>query len=267
MVIKDYSFNEPDSSFVPQQKKFTLGVDLDGNPKNQSQTLLIVDDDPDFIGLAKVILRKEGFNVASASDCQTALEKCLEISPDAILLDLMMPDVDGFDIYERIKSMTKVPVIMITANADPQNAVKGLNSGIEDYVSKPFHNAELVARIQSAIRRVNQNQMPVIQEFPGIDLRINFESHEIRYHQKSVRLVPREFTVFSLLAAHPDRPVKYSTIMEKTWGENSAQNKTHLKNIVFSIRRKMEVNPKIPQLIINYWSIGYLLVTKIGPEG
>lgn len=264
MVTKSYSFENPDPSFNTRQKKFALGMDLDGNPKNQSHTVLIVDDDVDFIRLAKVILRKEGFNVASALNSQAALEKCMEISPDTILLDLMMPEVDGFGIYERLKTVTHAPVIMVTANADPQNAVKGLNSGMEDYVSKPFHNAELVARIQSVIRRTNQNQMPVIKEFPEIDLWINFETHEIRYRQNPIRLVPREFTVFSMLVSHSDRPVKYSAIMEKIWGVDSTQNKTHLKNIIFSIRKKMESDPKIPKLIINYWGIGYLLVTKIG---
>lgn len=267
MVVSNYTSLERASSFGEKQKDFPFGSDLDGNSKNHSQSVLIVDDDVDFINLTKVILRKEGFDVASAIDCKSALEKCAEISPDAILLDLMMPEINGFDIFERMKGITRAPVIMVTANADPQNAVRGLNSGMEDYISKPFHNAEMVARIQSAIRRSAQNQMPITQEFPEIDLWINFESHEIRYREDIVRLVPREFAVFSILANHADRPVKYSTIMEKIWGEVSPQTKTHLKNIIFSIRRKMEVNPKIPQLIINYWSIGYLLVTKVVKEG
>lgn len=243
-------------------KAIPMGIDLDVSRKNQRRSVLIVDDDPDFVNLTKIILSKAGFDVASALNCDAAIEKCADVLPDVILLDLMMPQSDGFETYEKLKLVTQAPVIMITANGNRDNAVRSLTMGMEDYITKPFYNAEMVARIQSVMHRSMQNKPPVMKEFPDIGLLINFDTHEILLRKKVIKFVPREFEVFSMLALHSDNPVRYSQITEKIWAEDSSKNRTHLKNIIFAIRRKMEVTPEKPELIINYRSIGYLLVTR-----
>lgn len=254
-IEKEFPINEIDNAIQ-------RGIDLDVSRKTQRRSVLIVDDDPDFVNLTKIILSKAGFDVASALNGDAAVEKCADVLPDVILLDLMMPNIDGYETYEKLKLISQAPVIMITANGNRDNAVKSLTMGMEDYITKPFYNAEMIARIQSVMRRSLQSKRPVMKEFPSIGLLINFDTHEIMLREKVIKFVPREFEIFSMLALHADNPVKYSQITEKIWGEDSLKNRTHLKNIIFSLRRKMEVRPEKPELIINYRSIGYLLVTR-----
>jgi two-component system response regulator VicR len=240
------------------------GNDLDTVSDISRQKVLIVDDDPDFVDMTKLILSRAGYDVAGASDCNSALEKCSNIKPDLILLDLMMPQVDGFETYQRLALVTNVPVIVVTAIGDPENAVKSFQLGIDDYIPKPFHNAEMVARVQAALRRAKPVERENKRVFPEIDLVIDQDTYEVFRHGKFVRLVPREFTVLSILAQHAPRPVLYVNITEKIWGEDTLKTRSHLKNIIFSLRKKLEVNPANPTLLINYRSLGYQLVTKPG---
>jgi len=246
-----------DNKTIPVQ-----GNDLDSVSNISRQKVLIVDDDPDFIDMTKLILSQAGYDVAGAVDCNSALEKCANIKPDVILLDLMMPQVDGFETFRRLTVVTDAPVIVITAIGDPEKAVKSFQIGVEDYIPKPFYNAEMVARVQAVLRRTKRRENENTRVFPLVDLVINQDTFEVFLHGKFIRLLPLEFTVLSFLAQNAPRPVRYTSITEKIWGEDSQKTRSHLKSIIFSLRKKMEATPKNPKLLINFRSLGYQLMTS-----
>jgi len=136
---------------IDAELKQASGTDLDNIGKQTRARVLIVDDDMDFIEMLKLILRHAGFDVAGATDSQMALEKCAEINPDVILLDLMIPGVDGWGIYQILREITRAPVIVVSASGNRDNVVRSLEMGIYDYISKPFYNPEIIARINRVL--------------------------------------------------------------------------------------------------------------------
>lgn len=237
------------------------GVDLDRGPQFPLKRILVIDDDVDFLMMVKIILRSEGFDVASASAHKDALAKCIELKPDLILVDLMMPEVDGWGIQKMLREVTSVPIIVISASANRENAAQSLDLGADDYISKPFHNAELVSRIRRLLRQTAGSEPSRVRYFPGIDLRVDLDTHQISRNGRSMYLLPREFNLLMILMEHTPRSVSYETITRHLWGEDNARNRSHLKTIAFGLRQKLEQDPAQPELIVNYRGLGYQLVT------
>ncbi len=238
------------------------GSDLDLAPLEARARILIVDDDPDYLELMKIVLRKADFDVSGVLDHRAAVEKTLELHPDAILLDLMMPDVDGFAVYEMLRKVTEAPVIFISAAHRRENLFKTLEMGAEDYISKPFDNTELVARLKKVLREARPADPARLYFFPEIGLRIDLDARQVSLHDRPVRLLPREFRLLSLLAERAPRNVPYETITRTLWDEDSERTRTHMKTITFSLRRKLETDPERPALLVNNRSLGYQLVTQ-----
>ena len=248
---------------IDTEIKHPAGSDLDYARKEIRARVLIVDDDLDFIEMLKLILRHAGFDVAGATDSNTALEKCAEINPDVILLDLMIPGVDGWGIYQILREITRAPMIVVSASGNRDNAVRSLEMGIYDYISKPFYNPEIIARINRVLQRVEQAGPMNVKVFPNENLRIDLEAQEVVLRGETVQLLPREFKFLSILAENAPRKVNYKVMGESMWGEDNEKTRSHLKTIVFSLRQKMEVDPTSPKLILNYRGVGYQLeVTK-----
>jgi DNA-binding response OmpR family regulator len=235
------------------------GADLDILSRQTRARVLIVDDDLDFIEMLKLILRHAGFDVAGATDSHTALEKCAEINPDVILLDLMIPGVDGWGIYQILREITRAPVIVVSASGNRDNAVRSLEMGIYDYISKPFYNPEIIARINRVLARVEQATPMRIKVFSNEDLRIDLDSQDVVLRGKTLQLLPREFKFLSILADFAPRKVSYKELGESIWGTDNNKTRSHLKTIVFSLRQKMELDPTSPRLILNYRGVGYQL--------
>ena len=238
------------------------GNDLDATLDAPRKRILIIDDDPDSVDMTKYILCEAGFDVASAYSGIVALRKCVEVNPDLILLDLMMPELDGFDTFQRLKKITRAPVIVVTGSGDRNNAVKSLQAGMEDYIAKPFHSPELVARVQAVLRRSQAGIREDILVFPKINLMISLDTQEVNLRGKKIRVLPREFTVLTMLAEKAPKPVRYEFITQRLWGADSARNRSHLKNIIFSLRNKLEDDPGNPKMLINYHRFGYQLDTQ-----
>lgn len=245
----------------------TPEVQIRGNDLDYSMELkpriLIVDDDPDYVGMMKLILRQADFDVSGAIDHQSALQKCAEISPDVILLDLMMPGVDGYGVFEMLRNITGAPMIFVSAAPRNDNLFRSLELGADDYISKPFHNSELVARIRKALRQDTTANTVQARYFPEIDLRVDFEAREVSLQGRIVRLLPREFTLLKILAERAPKNVPYQQITEAIWGEDTPKARAHLKTIAFSLRRKLEKDPLKPALVVNNRSLGYQLLTQI----
>ncbi|MBN2388722.1 MAG: response regulator transcription factor [Anaerolineales bacterium] len=230
--------------------------------ENVRPRILIIDDNLDYLNMIKLLLRKSGFDVAGAGDHRAALEKCAELSPDVILLDLMMPDVDGWEVYQLLRGITSAPVIMVTASANRENAVRGLEMGLDEYIFKPFYNPEIISRIKKVLRQTQSSSTARVKVFPEIDLRIDHQSHEVTIRGREVRLHQREFELLSILAKHAPRNVPYEVITGHIWGEDNPKNRGHLKTVVFSLRQKLEDDPAAPSLVVNYRSVGYQLATR-----
>ncbi len=240
------------------------GMDLDMMANGVRPRVLIIDDDIDTVHLLKLILRHAGFDVSGAGDHQDALAKTLELNPDVILLDLMIPDVDGWSIYQMIRKVAQAPIIIISGSENRDHAVKSLEMGAEDFIAKPFHNPEIIARINKVLQHENRIGSLKMKAFPEAGLLVDFGSHEIILRGQMVHLLPSEFKLLAILVEGAPHSVSYEKISIRLWGEDTHQNRSHIKNIVFSLRQKIEEDPAYPGLIVNYRSVGYQLNAKPG---
>ncbi len=238
------------------------GIDLDAFVgKASMQRALIVDDDPDTVDLIKIVIRNAGMDVVGAFSGIEALEKCSDLQPNIILLDLMMPGMDGWETYNRLRKLTDAPVIVVSADSKKENVVKGLNIGFDDYVTKPFFPPELVARVNVVLRRAGQSKPVTARIFSAIGLVIDFETHDVLLREKVVQLSPREFAILQALAKKAPRMVRYEEIAAGIWGEDNVKIRNRIKYLIYLIRQKMENDPNNPELILNREGLGYQLHT------
>ncbi len=221
------------------------GVDLDALfDMPDRQRVLIVDDEPDTVYLLKQILLSAGFNVIGAMDCKEALRKAAEIPPDIILLDLMMPDVDGWETFRQLRELTQSPVIIISAKAAKEDVVSGLQSGVDDYLTKPFFNDEVVARVRTVLRRASQVGQARRLVFPGIGLKIDLNAKEVSLNNRTVHLTTKEYGILEILARQAPQMVTYQTIADELWGENNRAVRNRIKYLVYRLRQKIEGTPE-----------------------
>ncbi|MFH2039972.1 MAG: response regulator transcription factor [Chloroflexota bacterium] len=244
---------------IDAESKQAAGADLDNIGRQTHARVLIVDDDLDFIEMLKLILRQAGFDVAGATNSHIALEKCTEIKPDVILLDLMIPGVDGWGIYQILREITRAPVIVVSASGNRDYVVHSLEMGIYDYISKPFYNPEIIARINRALASIERTTPNKVKLFPNENLRVDMDSQEVVLYKETVQLLPREFKFLAILVENAPKKVSYKVLCERMWGEDNYRTRSHLKTIAFSLRRKMEEDPTRPRLILNYRGMGYKL--------
>jgi len=239
----------------------SVGLDLDDVDANERQLLLVVEDDPDTIYLLKQILRIAGFNVMSAMSGVEALKKIVEFEPNMVLLDLMLPEMDGWEIYSYLRQMTEVPVIIISALGNKEEIVKGLHLGADDYITKPFHNAEVVERVKAVLRRSGKVQEINRLVFPNINLVIDFMNQQVVLSGSYLDLTPKEFAVLAVLAKHAPGITRYETIAHQVWHSDSPETRNRTKYLIYLLRRKLEEAAPGSNLILNLDRRGYKLQT------
>ncbi|UVI32888.1 response regulator transcription factor [Paenibacillus spongiae] len=226
-----------------------------------SKTILIVDDDPEIRDVLHIYLRNEGFRVMEAEDGQQALDMLQHESVHLIILDVMMPHVDGIMACLRIRSESDVPIIMLSAKEEPLDKITGLSTGADDYVTKPFNPLELIARVKAQLRRQSfATAQPAVNaaEIVIDDLVINKEQHAVTVRGTEISLTPIEFAILELLAAHRGHVFNIDKIYQSVWKEQHAYYSdntvmVHIRNI----REKIEINPREPQYIKTVWGVGY----------
>lgn len=219
--------------------------------------ILIVDDDQHILTLLTSFLSARGRDVISAANGQEALQRLAEGEPDLVLLDVMMPGLDGWQVLSRIREISEVPVIMLTAKDTPTDTIQGLYSGADDYVAKPFDFAVLEARIAALLRRSDKKKSPA--SIHAGDLTINDVTKEITYRDQTIRLSPKEYDLLKLLASEPGKVFSHKEIIEEVWqGKYLVSSKDVIKCVEL-LRRKVEKDPKNPQLIVNIRGFGYTL--------
>jgi len=238
------------------------GVDLDNLISNNQKRVLVVDDEPDTIMLLKHLLIQHGFNVSGALSGMECLKKFEEISPDVILLDIMMPEMDGMETLRELRKISHVPVIIVSAMDQKSQIVSALESGVDDYITKPFNNAEVIARINAVLRRAAPTVEKDLVSFPKVGLEVNLTTYEVVYKNRHMELTGKMFEVFSLLAKNAPKVVTYEEISETVWGENSVPVRNRLKYLVYLLRQEFQNVDASLNLIENIDRLGYKLVTE-----
>ncbi len=233
-----------------------LGVDLDETLR-RNKKVLIVDDDSDTIELMKRILRLADFDVASAKNGTDAVIIAEKILPDIILLDLMMPEVDGRITLKNLKEITNAPIIIVSALIEKSYVVELLNEGSDDYITKPFHRDELIARIQAVLRRSRLLSVIDGVSIPETGLAVNFSKREVHFQGEYVQLSPKEYELIELLVKQMPHVVKYKEIGSEIWGENNNYVRNRIKYLIHTIRNKFDaIKPGI-EAIITADRVGY----------
>lgn len=224
------------------------------------QSILVVDDEKDIRDVIEIYLINDGFEVITACDGLDALEKLRNNNIDLIILDIMMPKLDGIKTCMKIREEKKLPIIMLSAKSEDSDKILGLNIGADDYVVKPFNPLELVARVKSQIRRNTSFNEPREENSDEIcidGLLINTATREVFVDDKFVRLTPREFDILTVLASNRGRVLSTEQIYEKVWDEPFFNSDNTVAVHIRNIREKIEINPKDPKYIKLVWGVGY----------
>jgi len=220
--------------------------------------ILVVDDHPNVLAMLQAMLTAEGFDVVAAQDALTGLRAAYETHPDAILLDVMMPKVDGFEACRRLREMTDVPIIFVTAKGTIEDVVRGLSIGADDYVVKPFDRSELISRLTACLRRAGERTDDESDFlFPAASIMLDCDRHELVIGSRTVYLTPKEFEVLRLLARHAGKVLSTDAILTRVWGPEWIGEPDLVKQYIYRLRQKIEPNPSSPQYLHTVRGGGY----------
>jgi DNA-binding response OmpR family regulator len=221
--------------------------------------ILLVDDEQSVQKLLTFPLRKDGYDVVGALDGQEALERLEDASFDLVVLDVMMPKLDGFDVCREIRSRSTVPIIMLTAKTEEIDKVLGLELGADDYITKPFSVREFRSRVKAVLRRaeLRRGDEPSEEPIERGDLRIDFDKRHVQVRGTSVRLTYVEFEILASLIRHPGRVFSRTTLLERVWGDSAYRDPRTVDVHIRHLREKLELDPKHPELIFTVRGVGY----------
>jgi len=218
--------------------------------------ILLVDDDATLRELLADQLKTAGYHVLTARDGASGLRSAVEAQPDLIVLDVMMPGMSGWDVCERVRAKSRVPIILLTAKGEEFDKLRGFRLGIDDYVTKPFSFAELVARVGAVLTRAQLAQAPTHSLTSG-DLSIDFDQKHATVAGRPIDLTPTEYRLLETLARRAHRTVPAETLLTEVWGPEYAGEVEHVKHYIWTLRSKLEVDPGDPKHIITERGFGY----------
>ena len=220
-----------------------------------SSRILVVDDDVALAEMIGIVLQNEGYDVFFCADGSAALAQFQEHSPDLVLLDVMLPGMDGFDVCRAIRRVSDAPIVMLTARSDTADVVTGLEAGADDYVPKPFKPKELVARVRARLRGREDSQAD--EGLSLQDLSIDVAGHIVKREGRVIALTPLEFDLLVTLARSPWKVFSREELLEQVWGYRHAAD-TRLVNVhVQRLRSKIERDPERPELVVTVRGVGY----------
>lgn len=229
----------------------------------EKKRILVVDDDTAILRLLSTNLKARGYEVITATDGEEALEAVQKDYIDLIILDIMMPKVDGVQVCRHIREWSDIPIIILSARGDENDKVKCLELGADDYLTKPFGIAELMARINTAFRhRGDASVAPAQSSFTCDGLEINFAKRRVTVKGKEITLTPTEYSLLQQLAVNSDKVLTHSMLLHSVWGTEYSSEKEYLRVFVGRLRRKLEPDPKNPRYIHTIPGVGYHLATS-----
>ena len=220
--------------------------------------VLVVDDEPQIVRTLTINLRARDYEVESAGDGRSALQVMQERTPDVVVLDLGLPDMDGVQVLQQIRTSSQVPVVVLSARQESDDKVEALDAGADDYVTKPFGMDEFLARIRAAVRRGPSDaaDAPVVTT---ADFTLDFGDHRATRGQDEVRLTPTEWRLLAALAHSPGRLVTHAELLRAAWGPAYGRESNYLRVYANQLRRKLEPDPSHPRYLVTEPGIGYRL--------
>jgi DNA-binding response OmpR family regulator len=227
-----------------------------------AEKILIIDDEESLVELVRILLEHKGYEVIKAYRAEDGLRKAYRTQPDLVLLDIMMPDMDGWEVCRRLRELSDIPIIFLTARTDVREIVKGLELGADDYILKPYDNDELVARVRAHLRRVPKAAMSEELVFDGGRFRINFLNREVTVDDQLVYLTPKEFALLSVLARNAGRVITRQELVSEAWGTEYSDAIDSLKLYVHYLRKKVEKDANHPEYILTSRGVGYRFANR-----
>ena len=222
-------------------------------------TILVVDDDPVIVKFVSANLKARGFNVVTAEDGESSIKVAEQTLPDLIILDIMMPGMDGIEVCRRIREWSKVPIIMLTAKNELNDKVELLNLGADDYITKPFGIEELLARVRAILRRKAGSGTSDAVVFINDDLEINFAERWVSVVGKQIDLSPTEYDLLRELAQNAGKVLTHQMLLSRVWGSEYGNETEYLRVYIGRLRGKLEADPKKPKHILTKSGVGYCL--------
>ena len=220
------------------------------------QKILLIDDDPTLLQLLTEHLQVVGYRPLTAADGAIGLRLTDEHHPDLVVLDIMMPGVDGWDICQRLRASSPVPIILLTAKGEEIDKLRGFRLGVDDYVTKPFSFAELIARIGAVLSRAARTSSP-LHTLTSDSLSIDFDQQRVLIDQQPVELTRTEYRLLEILARHPNRTVATQQLIEAVWGPSYVGEVEQVKHFIWTLRKKIEADPGNPKHLITQRGFGY----------
>src|SRR5512141_2258957 len=214
-----------------------------------TQTILLIDDDATLCDLLAEHLQTAGYKVLSAPDGSIGLKTFAEARPDLIVLDVMMPGMSGWEVCEHVRSKSVTPIILLTAKSEEIDKLRGFRLGVDDYVTKPFSFAEMIARVGAVLTRA-QFAVVTTHSLTSGDLTIDFDQKHVAVSGRPIDLTPTEYRLLEALARHPQRTVPAETLLTEVWGPEYAGEVEHVKHYIWTLRSKIEIDPGDPKHII-----------------
>jgi two-component system KDP operon response regulator KdpE len=228
-----------------------------------SETILLIDDDAEFRTLTQTWLHSAGYEAITAEDGAMGLRRVYSSRPDLVLLDVNMPQLDGWEVCRQIRGMSDIPVIMVTVNGQTTDLLRGFGLGADDYITKPLDFSELMARIDAILRRcsiANPKDKPEVFRYE--ELEVDWNSHQVYINGKRIRLSPTEFRLLACLIENRGWVVPHERLLRKVWGPNYIGDKSFVKLYIRYLRQKIEADPGSPKFILTERGIGYRFATQ-----
>ncbi len=226
------------------------------------EKILVIDDEESVVELLRILLEMKGYEVIKAYRAEDGLRKAYRTQPDLVLLDIMMPDMDGWEVCRRLRELSDVPIIFLTARTDVREIVRGLELGADDYILKPYDNDELIARVRAHLRRVPKAAISEELVFDGGRFSINFLNREVTVEGEPVYLTPKEFALLSVLARNAGRVITRQELVSEAWGTEYSDAIDSLKLYVHYLRKKVEKDANHPEYILTSRGVGYRFANK-----
>ena len=223
--------------------------------------VLIVDDQPHVARMLTTALTSHGYRVRTAAEGESALASFREWRPELVITDLYLQLMDGLELCRRIRAQSNVPIIVLSGKGEEATKVEALDSGADDYVTKPFGTNELLARVRATLRRAGAE--PDSASFDAGDFRVDLDARRVHVRGREVRLTPKEFELFVYMARHPNRILVHRRLLEAVWGEASREQPEYLRVFMGQLRKKLEPDPPNPRYLVTEPWVGY----KFNPRG
>lgn len=227
-----------------------------------SAKLLLVDDDPTLLRFLGEFLQNNNFAVISASNGPEALRQAYREHPDLVILDVMMPGMDGWEVCARLREMSDVPIILVTGKTTEADKLRGFRLGVDDYLTKPFSFAELAARIQAVLARLRPRPAAVKETLTIGDLTLEVDKRQARRGDEIIPLTPTEFRLLEFLARHQGSAVSEADLAQAIWGTYRGEDTTTVRRYIWLLRQKVEADPSTPRIVLTVRGFGYRLATS-----